>query len=52
MKTRPSGRDRATAVLQKPKPTPRVVVARVLDRERPTRVWSLLLPPAFPAERK
>lgn len=28
-------------------PLPRVVVARRIDPNRPTRVWSLLLPPSF-----
>jgi hypothetical protein len=28
-------------------PPPPVVVARRLDSNRPTRVWSLLLPPRF-----
>ena len=30
------------------RPLPRVVVARRIDSKRPTRVWSLLLPPSFP----
>jgi hypothetical protein len=30
----------------------RVVAARSLTPERPTRVWSLLLPPSFPVDRK
>jgi hypothetical protein len=29
------------------RPFPRVVVARRIDSKRPTRVWSLLLPPSF-----
>jgi hypothetical protein len=36
----------------KPKRTPRVAVVRPIDRERPTRIWSLLLPPTFPSDRK
>lgn len=28
-------------------PLPRVVVVRRIDPKRPTRVWSLLLPPTF-----
>jgi len=28
-------------------PVPRVAVARRIDSQRPTRVWSLLLPPRF-----
>jgi len=28
-------------------PVPRVAVARRIDSKRPTRVWSLLLPPSF-----
>jgi hypothetical protein len=35
------------------RPVPHVVVVRRVDSKRPTRVWSLLLPPAFHAgERK
>ena len=30
------------------RPPPRVVAARRIDSKRPTRVWSLLLPPSFP----
>jgi hypothetical protein len=30
----------------------RVVAVRRIEPERPLRVWSLLLPPSFPAERK
>jgi hypothetical protein len=52
MKASPSKRDRTVAKQPKRKRTPRVAVARALDRERPTRVWSLLLPPAFPPDRK
>jgi hypothetical protein len=52
MKAMPSKHDRSAAEQPKPKRTPRVAVARALDRERPTRVWSLLLPPAFPPDRK
>ena len=34
-------------------PVPRVAVARRIDSNRPTRVWSLLLPPSFrPGGRK
>jgi hypothetical protein len=34
-------------------PVPRVAVARRIDSKRPTRVWSLLLPPSFrPRDRK
>jgi hypothetical protein len=29
------------------KPVPRVAVVRRIDPKRPTRVWSLLLPPTF-----
>ena len=29
------------------RPSPRLVVARRIDSARPTRVWSLLLPPRF-----
>lgn len=29
------------------RPSPRLVFARRIDSERPTRVWSLLLPPRF-----
>jgi len=28
--------------------SPRVAVAQRIDSKRPTRVWSLLLPPSFP----
>jgi len=39
--------------LPKRRRSARVVAARSLAPERaPTRVWSLLLPPTFPAERK
>lgn len=30
-----------------PRPFPRVAVVRRIDSKRPTRVWSLLLPPSF-----
>ena len=34
-------------------PVPRVAVVRRIDPKRPTRVWSLLLPPSFsPSGRK
>jgi hypothetical protein len=33
-----------------PRPVPRVAVVRRIDSERPTRVWSLLLPPGFRPE--
>jgi hypothetical protein len=34
-------------------PVPHVAVARRIDSKRPTRVWSLLLPPSFrPGGRK
>jgi hypothetical protein len=29
------------------RPSPRTAVARRVDSKRPTRAWSLLLPPAF-----
>jgi hypothetical protein len=29
------------------RPFPRVAVVRRIDSKRPTRVWSLLLPPSF-----
>ncbi len=32
--------------------TPRVAAARRIEPERTTRVWSLLLPPSFPIDRK
>jgi hypothetical protein len=36
----------------RPKRFPRVAPVRSLSPERPTRVWSLLLPPTFPVDRK
>ena len=30
------------------RPSRRLVVARRIESQRPTRVWSLLLPPSFP----
>jgi hypothetical protein len=36
----------------KRKRVPRIAFARTIDRERPTRVWSLLLLPTFPPDRK
>jgi hypothetical protein len=32
--------------------TPRVAAVRRIEPERATRVWSLLLPPTFPIDRK
>ena len=32
--------------------TPHVAAVRRIEPERPTRVWSLLLPPTFPIDRK
>jgi hypothetical protein len=32
--------------------TPRVAAVRRIEPERTTRVWSLLLPPTFPIDRK
>jgi hypothetical protein len=32
--------------------TPRVAAVRRIEPERTTRVWSLLLPPSFPIDRK
>jgi hypothetical protein len=32
--------------------TPRVAAVRHIEPERTTRVWSLLLPPTFPIDRK
>jgi hypothetical protein len=32
--------------------TPRVAAVRRLEPQRATRVWSLLLPPTFPIDRK
>jgi hypothetical protein len=36
----------AQAPVERP-PAPRVAVVRRIDSKRPTRVWFLLLPPAF-----
>ena len=33
-------------------PVPRVAVVRRIDTKRPTRVWSLLLPPSFSPDRR
>ena len=45
---------RSTPTTSKPRPKRRLRVAAVrsLSHERPTRVWSLLLPPTFPIDRK
>ena len=48
MKVRFQRRESASPQIDVPRRrVPRVAVARRIDSERPTRVWSLLLPPRF-----
>jgi hypothetical protein len=48
MKVRSQRRESASPQIDVPRRrVPRVAVARQIDSERPTRVWSLLLPPRF-----
>jgi hypothetical protein len=48
MKVKPLARELASprAAVER-RPSPRVAVVRRIDSKRPTRVWSLLLPPSF-----
>ena len=52
MNAKQSKRPAALPQVPKRRRPGRIVAARSLAPERPTRVWSLLLPPTFPAERK
>ena len=52
MKLKPTHAAARTLQPPKRKRTPRVAAVRRLEPERATRVWSLLLPPSFPVDRK
>ncbi|MGA2924777.1 MAG: hypothetical protein ABSG43_02095 [Solirubrobacteraceae bacterium] len=43
----PNGKSPSAQAVAERRPFPQVAVARRIDSGRPTRVWSLLLPPRF-----